>query len=52
MLNVKLDNVLETSEKSEEDGAHFSALIDTYESVSYAVMAWYAERVADAGGLC
>ena len=45
LLSVKLDNVLETTEQ--EDGAHFSALMDTYESVSDAAMAWYAERVAD-----
>ena len=45
LLYVKLDNVLETSE--EEDGANFSALIDTHESISDAAMAWYAERVAD-----
>ena len=45
LVDVKLDNVLETSEK--EDGAHFAALMDAYESVSDAAMAWYAERVAD-----
>ena len=45
LLDVKLDNVLETSEK--EDGAHFAALMDTFESVPDAAMAWYAERVAD-----
>ena len=45
LLDVKLDNVLETSEK--DDGAHFAALIDAYESVSDAAMAWYAERVED-----
>ena len=44
-LHLKLENVLETSEK--EDGAHFAALIDAYESVSDAAMAWYAERVED-----
>ena len=45
LLDVKLDNVLETSEKG--DSAHLSALMDTYESISDAALAWYAERLAD-----
>ena len=45
LLHLKLENILETSEKG--DSANLSALMDTYESVSDAALAWYAERLAD-----
>ena len=45
LLHLKLENILETSEKG--DSAHLSALMDTYESISDAALAWYAERLAD-----
>ena len=45
LLHLKLENILETSEKG--DSANLSALMDTYESISDAALAWYAERLAD-----
>ena len=44
-LHLKLENILETSEKI--DGAHLSNLIEGFESISDAVMFWHSQRIAD-----